>query len=95
MAGIDFVASSSQGLPPVADVTGCTEDIAIAPLERDIDACGLPVCGLPVDACGVAWGGPDAKEPAPVATSMEMRLWHCLQRILTDVFPATLSSERT
>ena len=27
--------------------------------------------------------------------STEMRFWHCLQRILTDVFPTSLSSEMT
>jgi hypothetical protein len=43
---------------------------------------------------------PEGEDAAPGAglgwsTATEIRLWHCLQRILTDVFPATLSSAMT
>jgi hypothetical protein len=43
---------------------------------------------------------PEGEDAAPDAglgwsTATEIRLWHCLQRILTDVFPATLSSAMT
>ena len=48
----------------------------------------------PAAVCGVAaltWGG----AATAGVTATEMRFWHCLQRILTEAFPATLSSEMT